>query len=591
MPLDPQKLTQLPEKPGVYLFKDSSGRVLYVGKAKNLKNRISSYFHKSVQLEPIKKIMLRRLADLEYIIVDSETEALFLETNLIKRHHPDFNVIMKDDKYFLYLKINLKEDFPTLTTVRRLERDGAKYFGPYTSAKIVRSTIKFLKKVFPVKTCLNKPSDPCFEHRIHRCAGHQISPDSQAEYKKIIKNFIRFLEGQTEDVVSNLEQEMAAASDKMDYEKAAAYRDRLSAIRQILEKQKVVLAGRDNADFLGLTRDKTVGCINLLIFRDGKLIGQKNLILKNIEHRSDSELTASFIEQYYTQSTEHPKTIYVRQSPDRLTGIQKLLQLKILTARRGRKSQLLKLSETNGRNELNKATASWQTDGAKAGLALNDLVNKLKLEKQPRRIETYDISNIQGENAVGSMTVFIDGLPKKTEYRKFIVRSFRRANDPGMLAEVVERRFKHILSKTKQYWTAPDLIILDGGKGQLNTVTSRLKKTGMIITIIALAKRLEEIYLPGARYPIKLPADSPSIFLLQRMRDEAHRFAIGFYRRTHRKKIIKSQLDEVPGIGPKRKRKLLKRFGSVEEIKKASASDLTIAVGPRLSQQLRETLN
>ena len=589
-----QKLTSLPKQPGVYIFRNAKGSVLYVGKAINLKNRMSSYFRQSAALEPSKQHMVKLIADLEYIIVGSETEALFLETTLIKKYHPPYNVIMKDDKNFAYLKIELAEEFPSVTIVRRLTKGPAKYFGPYSSAYAVKLTLKHLKKIFPVKVCANKPDDPCFEAQIHRCAGHYLTPTSQADYQIIIKQFMRFLEGHGEEVVADLEKRMADAATKQRFELASALRDRLWAVNRVLDRQNVILPKRDNLDMLGLVQNRNLAGISVIMFRDGKLIDRRNFILTNIKDQTTPQLLAAFIEQYYTQSPDHPKKVLLAILPEQHSEIEKLLQLKILRVQRGQFSKLVKLAEANARDHLMKSVSAMETDQAKGQQALADLTKSLRLPKPPHRIETYDISNIQGVNAVGSMIVFEDGLAKKSEYRKFKIKTIEGSNDPGMLTEVLRRRLKHRAesNNTKNVvWPTPDLIILDGGKGQLGVVTRELAHELSGIQIVALAKRLEEIFLPGKPNPIVLPPNSEALFLLQRMRDEAHRFAIAFYRQTHRKQSVKSQLDEIAGIGPKTKKKLLKKYGSVEGIRRANRSDLIAAIGSKLTDKLQEQIS
>ncbi|MDD5566738.1 MAG: excinuclease ABC subunit UvrC [Patescibacteria group bacterium] len=594
------RLKSLPKKPGVYIFKNAKGSILYVGKAKNLKSRVASYFQKSNSLEASKRLMVTQIADLEYIIVDSETEALFLETTLIKRHHPPYNIIMRDDKYFIYIKINLAEDFPSVSLVRRIVKDQARYFGPYQSAKIVRLTLKHLKKIFPIKTCKNKPEDPCFDFRLHRCAGHLTSPASRSEYQAIIKNFIHFLEGRSEGVLVELRRSMSEASKQQHFEKAAEARDRITAIERVLERQKVILQTNNNLDLISLVRERALAGINLFAFREGKLISRKNFILKNIQDEKNPFLLASFVEQYYTQSTEHPKQVIFRELPDRREEIEKLLQLKFKTAERGKLFQLLKLGEANARDALAKSRVEDEASQTQLDQALADLAKFLHLAEPPRRIETYDISNIQGVNAVGSMVVFEAGLPKKSDYRKFKIKTVSGANDPAMLAEILQRRFGHLAEASPATWPKPDLILLDGGKGQLNIVRGVLAKLNGVrgvpaehrfsIPLAALAKRNEELFLPGKKNPILLPPDSPALFLVQRMRDEAHRFAIGFYRKTHRRQSIKSQLDEIPGLGPKTKKKLLQKFGSIKGIRQATDQELTKLVGSRLTEAIRDSL-
>ncbi|MDP3964688.1 MAG: excinuclease ABC subunit UvrC [bacterium] len=590
MPRPPVKLSTIPKNPGVYLYKDSSGQVLYVGKAKDLRNRVSSYWHKSAQLEAAKQIMLEKITGLDYIMVDSETEALFLETTLIKKHHPPYNVIMKDDKYFSYIKINLREEYPSVTITRRIVKDGSRHFGPYPSTKAVRDTLKHLKKIFPFKTCLNPPDKPCFDYRIHRCAGHDTGPKSRTEYRFTIESFVHFLEGHADEVLSDLNNRMDEMSRQQNFEMAAVYRDRISAIRRMLERQKVILTHTDNLDFISLARQDGLSAINLFVFREGKLINKKSFILKNASDQSDRELTASFIEQYYTQSTDHPKYVILGQLPNRPDEIQKLLQLKIVTAQRGQKAQLLKLGSANALDALSKTKASWESDADKGKEAVRELKKRLHFTQPLHRVETYDISNIQGTSPVGSMVVFEDGLPKKSDYRKFKIKTVIGSNDPAMLAEMLTRRFEHTATGSKTEWPRPDLVILDGGKGQLSVVTKQLAKKEVSIPIVALAKRLEEIYFPDKPNPIVLPANSPALFLVQRMRDEAHRFAIGFYRQTHRKKSVGSQIDMIPGVGPKTKKKLIKQFGSVEGVRRADEQKLIETVGAKTAKAIRDAL-
>lgn len=585
-----KKVRGLPAKPGVYIFKNAQGSILYVGKAINLRSRVSSYFRKTASLEASKQIMVSRITDLDYIIVDSETEALFLETTLIKRHHPPHNIVMRDDKYFVYIKVSLAEDYPSVSLVRRITKEKARFFGPYTSAKNVRLTLKHLKKIFPVKTCPNKPDEPCFEYRIHRCAGHATSPTSQREYQEIIREFIRFLEGQSDDVLIDLRQHMARASENQDYEKAAEARDRIAAIERVTERQKMILPTADSLDLISLVRERALASVNVFSFRGGKLINRNNIILKNIQAQKNSALLASFIEQYYAQSTDHPKNLMVREAPANRASIAALLRIKIKTAQRGKFAQLLKLGEANARDALAKSRADNEASQTQLDQALSGLMKHLRLAELPRRIETYDISNIQGINAVGSMVVFESGRPKKTDYRKFKIKTVSGANDPAMLAEVLRRRFAHLDPAQPTAWPRPDLIILDGGKGQLNIVGRVLAESKPAIPVAALAKRNEELYLPGKPNPVILPPDSPALYLVQRMRDEAHRFAIGYYRATHRKKTITSQIDDIPGVGPKTKKILLQVFGSVEGLRRASESELASRVGQKVAHRIKDVL-
>lgn len=527
----PKQVKNIPPKPGVYLFKDKKGQILYIGKALNLKNRVKSYWQKSQELSPAKQIMVSKIAKIEYIITSSEIEAILLETSLIKKHQPPYNVDLKDDKYFLYIKIAMDEDFPRVFTVRRIAKDKAKYFGPFTSARSVRQTLRTLHKLFPHRNFSKVPSQRQLEYLQNRYP-ELLGPADKNEYQKTMKKIIQFLQGNYSEILKDLKQQMAVSSQNQEYEKAARLRDKIQAIEGISQKQKVISTKLENEDIISLVKEENMAGINLLSIRLGKLIDSKNFILKSVQDVPDVEIIQTFLERYYTQTTDIPKTMVL---PDKVEGqksMEKWLKLKIIVPQKGKKRQLIKMGRENAEAYLKLQKASWQKVELKAKKALEEFKKYFKLPQIPKRIEAFDISNIQGQDAVGSMVVFENGLPAKKWYRKFKIKTVKQANDPAMMAEIVERRFKHLQGG----WPKPDLIILDGGKGQLGVVSKKLK---LKIPVIALAKQKEDIYLAKQKSPINLPRGSESLFLIQRLRDEAHRFAITFYRKVHLKKIIK----------------------------------------------------
>ncbi len=602
-------------KPGVYIFRDTKKNVLYVGKAKVLKNRVRSYFQKRSSLEPTKRIMVGKIADIEYIIVDSETEALLLESTLIKKHRPPFNVIFKDDKYYQYIRIALRDEYPRVDTVRRIVKDGSRYFGPFTSGFSVQQTLKLLKRIFPYKSCKEPPARPCFDAKIGRCLGHDLGPGSKERYLDVTKKLIRFLEGNADEVSRDLKTQMKDAATRKEYELAARLRDRIFAIDRVLAEQKVVSTKLENEDVIGMHRIADLAAVNLFQIRAGKLMNRQFHILQHVERESDVDILASFITQYYGELADHPTTVITRTMPTDVANLKRILGLRIEAPSRGRKRKLVALAEDNANDYLSRKQREWLSKEARAKLGLADITKALLFLEPPQRIECYDISNVQGTNAVGSMVVFEQGLPKKSDYRKFTIKTVEGSNDYAMLREIIRRRFGHHDKKnsspardgnspplqggvaegqggTKQQegWEDPDLIIIDGGKGQLSAVLGILRELDVLIPTIGLAKRLEEIFRPGQKEPLRLPKGSEGLYLLQRIRDEAHRFAIGSYRARHGKATVASLLDEVPGIGPMLKKKLITRFGSVEGVRSAEDSEIVKVIGVRNTAILREHL-
>ncbi|MBI2984942.1 MAG: excinuclease ABC subunit UvrC [Candidatus Kerfeldbacteria bacterium] len=573
----------LPRRPGVYLFRAADDEVIYVGKANSLRDRVSSYFHSSIQLAPAKQIMIKEIRRLEYIIVRSETEALLLESTFIKKYRPKYNVLLKDDKYFQYIKISLGERFPSVTTVRRVTLDGSRYFGPYTSGLAVRRTMRLLKRLFPYKTCSNPPEVPCFDFQLKRCLGHDVGPGSQGRYQKVVKDLIYFLEGHTGDVLKKLQREMSAAAKHRDFEQAAIYRDRWQALHHVLERQTVVSPRGGNFDVISLARGDGLAAVNLFQVRQGKLVQRDQFMLQHTARQTDQAVTTAFLEQYYSQSTVHPPTVYVPTDVDSTIG--RALQLKVTVPRRGLKRKLLQMGTENAQDYFQREQVRWLSDERRAELGLRQITAALKLPQSPQRIEMYDISNVQGRYAVGSMVVFEHGLPKNSAYRKFRIKTVRGPNDVQMMAEVLRRRFSR---RGEDSWTKPNLILLDGGKPQLSVVTRTVTQLPRDVPIVALAKQQEELFLPRRASPLRLPADSPGLHLLQRIRDEAHRFAIGYYRKRHAGESTRSMLDEVPGLGPIMKKQLLKSFGTLQGIREAGDQEVEKILGAKLTKTLRE---
>lgn len=594
----------LPKKPGVYLYHNNKDEVIYVGKAINLRNRVSSYFTKSNQLSPPKQIMITEIGWMEHILVKTETEALLLESTLIKKFRPKYNVLLKDDKFFQYIKIALADDFPQVSTVRRITLDGSRYFGPYTSGFAVRHTLKLLKRLFPFKSCNNKPEVPCFDYQLGRCLGHDTGPDSRERYRDIIKKLLRFLEGETGGLLRQMKADMLAASKRRDFEMAALFRDRLGAFHHILEQQTVITTRRENFDVLALARVEDLAAVNLFQVRQGKLVQRDQFILQHIRDQADADILGAFIEQYYTQSTNHPADIY---SPVTLpTRIGQALQLRLHQAQRGLKRKLVAMGTENAEDYLRRERDRWLSDEAKAHLGLTELARALNLPNPPKRIEMYDVSHHQSAHVVGSMVVFTNGLPKKSDYRKFTIKNTKIPDDQHRLAEILQRRFARragaeedmvidvatgrTSSADPDVWPLPDLLLLDGGKGQLSVVLKSVPGLAQHVPVAALAKEHEELFVPGRSSPIRLPAGSQELFLIQRIRDEAHRFAIGFYRAKHRRATTRSILDEIPGLGDQARTQLLRAFGTIQKIQTASDDEIAAIIGIKKAALVRAHL-
>jgi len=612
-PLEEQ-LKALPASPGVYLFRDEQGKVIYVGKAANLSNRIRSYFSVSSSLSSKIQQLVLRIKDLEFIITDSEQEALILECNMIKKHHPRYNVRLKDDKTFPYLRINVNEDWPGVYITRRLKKDGAKYFGPFASASSVRKTLKLIKKLFPFRSCtkaLNGTDKrPCLDYYIHRCLGPCIGAVSQQEYQEVINQVILFLEGKQELVLHELNSKMRAAAQELQFEKAALLRDQIHAIEKVIEGQKIAITLRGEQDVIALARNGGQAYVEVFFVRNSKLVGREHYLMEGIHDEPPNQIMTCFVKQYYASAPYIPPTILLQYPVEEVSMLTKWLKkqrggsVKLQMPQRGAKKQLINMVAENASKGLQLAKVKQQMNVEAVNLGLEELKERLHLARIPLRLECYDISDIGGALAVGSMVVLERGLPKPTHYRRFRIKSAVGANDYAMIQEVLRRRFKRgVVARPvpslnevtgreldesilqKDSWAIiPDLILIDGGKGHLAAALEVRRELGIdSIPMASLAKENEDVFIPGEPGPVDMPKDSSALQMLQRARDEAHRFAISYHHKLRRKEVTASVLDSIPGIGPKRKKALLRNFSSIEAIKQASIEELSQLRGMNLT--------
>ena len=603
-----EQLKQLPTSPGVYLLKDAEGNILYVGKAANLRHRVRSYFVAGPKLPPKLSRLMARVGDLDFFVTGSEQEALILECNLIKRYRPHYNVRLKDDKAFPYLKISLNEDWPRVYVTRRLEENGGHYFGPFASAKSVRQTLKVLKGIFPFRSCTRAITGhdprPCLDYHLHHCLGPCIGTVSQPEYTAVIRQVILFLEGKQERIIKGLESQMKRAVTALDFEKAAALRDQIQAIDQVIEGQKIATTVRGEQDVIAFASNKDQAYVLVFFIRGSKLIGRESFVLQGTSSEEPKQIMSSFIKQFYGSAPYLPPLILLQHPVADKSVIENWLQSKrgakvrLQVPYRGNKKQLVSIVAENAEQGLQQLKIKQQATQAALTAALAEIERELHLPHPPLRLECYDISNIQGRAAVGSLVVFEQGKPKPAHYRRFRIKTVPQANDYAMLEEVLRRRFKrasltsHEAGTTNTWAVLPELVLIDGGKGQLNAALAAIRETGASVPVASLAKENEEIFIPGQTEAINLPGSSPGLQLLQRLRDEAHRFALSYHRKVRRKAAFTSALDNIPGIGPKRKRALLQQFGSTRAIREASAEELATTEGmnQNLAKKIKEYL-
>jgi len=617
----------LPNRPGVYIMRDGEGEVIYVGKAANLRSRIRSYFGSPHSFEPKVRRLVEQIADFEFIVTDSAQEALILEATLIKRHQPFFNVRLKDDKHYPYLKIDLGNPCPRLEITRRVQPDGgSRYFGPYASAGSVRKTLDLVKKLFPWRSCTKaitgKDPRPCLDYYIHRCIAPCSGYCTKEEYDNVIRQVILFLEGRADEVVKELRQRMAEAAEGWEFERAAVLRDQIHAVESVTERQAMASTDFIDTDVFGLARQDNQACVQVFFIRAAKVIGRDAFTLEGVSDEPEEQVVASFLKQFYQSATYVPQRILLPCQVAEAPLIQAWLsqmrgsKTELVVPQRGEKRRLVAMAEENAREALQMMRARWLADSGKTQAALEELQEDLNLPNLPQRIECYDISNIGGTSAVGSMVAFLEGRPCPAEYRRFRIKTVAGADDYAMLQEVLRRRFKRASARGELVepgadsgpahpelvegrageggWAIlPDLVIVDGGKGQLNAALDVMRDLGVgHIPAAGLAKQHEELFVQDVSEPIVLPRTSQTLYLVQRIRDEAHRFAITYHRGVRQKAGIQSALDAIPGIGPKRKRALLHKFGSVQRIRAASLDDIAATPGftRALAEKVREGL-
>jgi excinuclease ABC subunit C len=601
-----QQLKVLPRKPGVYLLKDGSGGVLYVGKGSSLRNRVRSYFGTPNALSPKLRRMVAKVEEVDFIVTDSEQEAIILECNLIKKHRPRYNVRLKDDKSYPYLKISVSEDWPRIYITRRFQDDGARYFGPFASARSLRKTLDLVKKLFPYRSCnrniTGTDARPCLEYHIHRCLGPCIGAVTREEYQEVIKQVILFLEGRQEQVVRELRRKMEHAAQELRFEKAAFLRDQFQAVERVMQSQKMVSTAAGDEDVIAFARDGDQACVQVFFVRGGKVIGREHFILEGTQDEEPGQVMNSFLQQFYGSAPYVPPQILLQAEPDELPLIEAWLEekkgskVRLRVPQRGERKKLVDMVQENAGQILEQLKVQWLTDIGKTSAALEEVQEQLNLPRLPERIECYDISDIRGTAAVGSMVVFENGRPKPSAYRRFKIKAVTQIDDYAMIREVLSRRFKRagVVREEKVSWgTMPDLVLIDGGRGHLNSALEVLEELEIdFVPIASIAKENEEIFVPEVAESIVLPRNSQALYLLQRIRDEAHRFALAYHQRVRKKEALTSGLDGVPGIGPKRRRALLKKFRSVQGIKDASVDDLAAAPGMtrKLAQKVKEHL-
>lgn len=597
-------------------MKDQGGKVIYIGKAVNLRSRVRSYFHSAAQIDPKTFHLAQHIADIEWIVVASELEALILEMNLIKKHRPHYNVRLKDDKRYPYVKVHWADPFPKVTVTRRMEDDGSRYFGPYTSVWAVHKTLDVLRRIFPYLTCdrviTGQDERACLYFDIKLCTAPCIGKVDQTNYRQMIADLCDFLNGRTESIVSRLNIEMVQASADLRFEKAAAIRDQLEAIESIVERQRVVSTDYADSDVIAMARSEREACVQVFFIRSGKLIGREYFMMENTADTPDADVMAEFIKQYYDQAANVPPEVLLPHEVEEAQVIRQWLSkrrgdggVEIKIPHRGQKRDLIKMAAENAAETLAALQAQWKADAHRQTEALAEIQEALKLPRAPERIECYDISNTQGTAAVGSMVVFERGVPNNKLYRRFNIKTVVGPDDFASMQEVLTRRFKRwqvagedgpIPGKKPDaaFSNLPDLVIVDGGRGQLSRAEVVFKEFDLTgkIPLAALAKQSEELFLPGQDRGILLPRSSQGLFLLQRIRDEAHRFAITAHRARRTRSGIASQLDEIPGIGPRRRRALLGTFGSIDGVRKATIEQLTAVRGitPPLAESIKTHL-
>lgn len=614
-----EKSKEAPDSPGVYVYRGPDGTVLYVGKAISLRSRLRSYF--ALTLAPKTEALMQRVASLETITVGSEKEALILELNLIKKHKPKYNILLRDDKQYPYIRVGVSDPWPRVTMVRRTAKDGARYFGPFTRAGAVRETLFLLRRIFPYRNCtdrtLQQVARPCLDYHIGRCLGPCTGKLDAATYKATIDDVVEFLEGRLKEVKQNLEKRMSEHAENMEFEQAAHVRDQVRALDSVTEKQRITAPDFKDRDVLGLARAKDTAFVALLPVREGKLLGKEGFILSGAADQEDCDILEAFISQYYSTAPFFPAEILVPCDLPSVPELQDILKeqrkasqgregaVRLLSPKRGKLKELLAMARDNAEGMLSEYVPKEEREADANRKAMEDLGQALGMAALPSRIEGYDISNITGQEAVASMVVLKDGKPDKASYRRFKMKVDGKPNDFAMMQEVLWRRFKKGLAeRTKaaesatpsnpgKFATFPDLVLVDGGKGQVSAAKDVLDELGLPIPLAGLAKKNEEVFLPEESEPVVLPRDSGALYLVMRLRDEAHRFAVTYHRKLRGEKAVRSVLLDIPGLGPSKVKELLTAFSDLEALKSAPAEEIAKVkgIGPSLANRILGHLN
>jgi len=592
-----EKLAHLPAKPGAYMMKDARGAVIYVGKAASLRSRVRSYFQKGHAIGAKVQTLVNKVRDIEWIVTDTEIEALMLECNLIKEHRPKYNVRLRDDKHYPYLCITTSEPFPRAIIARRSKQDGNKYFGPYTDSGALRDCLRLIRRVFKIRGCnkrlgfvessadgqnghAERRDRPCLNYHLNQCLSPCSGKIDASAYADLVRDTCMFLEGRHDFIIERMRNEMKSAAERLDFERAARLRDQIEAVQKLAERQSIIDTEHADRDVISIVYQGLIGCVQLLLIRRGRLVGQETFFLEGASEESPEQALQEFVKQYYSRATYIPKEILVSEELPENDILKEWLRMRrggaisIIHPKRGEKRRLIELATKNAELAVQREIGVAEADETQRQEMLRSLAEVLSLTSVPHRIEAYDIANIQGQDAVGSMVVFEDGAPAKSEYRRFKIRSLSTPDDYGMMREVLRRRFARRTQSDEKFAKLPDLLLVDGGKGQLNVALEVIAESGLNIPAVGLAKQFEEIYTPRTEFPIVLARNSPALQMLQRIRNEAHRFAQAYHHKLTQKKVRESVLDEIPGVGPRRRKALVRHFGSVARVRQASLEQL-----------------
>lgn len=590
-----EKIDQVPDRPGVYLYKDAKGQVIYVGKAASLRSRVRSYFQESRARDPKTDALVGQIRDLDYIVTANELEALILESNLVKKNRPRYNIILRDDKHYPFLKLTTDEEFPRLVVARRVQKDGAAYFGPFYPATAMRQTLRLVRQLFPLRTCRIKIDGtlprPCLQYYIHRCHAPCTGWETREGYGKTVRDVQRFLEGHNDDLAMELTREMEAVADDLKFERAAGLRDQIQALNTVRERQKMIAIDEDDQDIVGVVRQGAEACVQLFFVRKGRLMGRESFFFERVLGWSDGEILSAFVRQFYARDvTPPPEILLSEEPPERDLTIEWLVKRRggrvdLVAPQRGKRRELVAMAEENAALALE---THLLARGNRQHVVLEELERVLNLPGPPHRIEGFDISTIQGSETVASMVVWQDGEMKKDEYKRYKIRTVTGTDDFASMQEVLSRRYGKALEGEGVF---PDLVLLDGGRGQLHAGMKALEDLGLdYLPIASLAKRAEEVYTPDRLQPLVLDMGSPALQALQKIRDEAHRFAITYHKKLRQRRTISSVLDQIPGVGSSVRTSLLKTLGSAKGVKEASVAELAAVpkVTPKLAQRIHD---